>query len=196
MCQHIRKITCSFQTKITDVHFQPQQRDINKACVYTHTHMYTHTKYTCTPLCANYLSSICIWLGCTACSPWARPADIQAKINTRQLLGARDILVINSCAGLYNRDPPDLRNSSRTGCFISDCCLSGEGWKRSEEILRKTRRWETWRGATVAQNPIPSPARRPWQPALALPSASCAALAATTAKTRLLISRFLESVEE
>lgn len=90
------------------MHFQLQQWDINKACVYTHTHMYahTHTKYTCTPLCANYLSSVCIWLGCTACSPWARPVDIQAKINTRQLLGARDILVINSCVGLYNRAPP------------------------------------------------------------------------------------------
>lgn len=64
-----------------------------------HTHMYAHTHkiHVHTPLCANYLSSASIWLGCTACSPWARPGDIQAQINTRQLLGARDILVINSC---------------------------------------------------------------------------------------------------
>lgn len=129
----------------------------------THAHtrlrMHARTKHTCTPLCANYLSSTPIWLGCTACSPWARPVDIQAEINTSQLLGARDILVINSCVGLYNRDP---RRPSRTGCFISDFCLSGEGWKRSEEILCKRRRWETWRGEAIAPNPIPSPARRPW----------------------------------
>lgn len=87
---------------------QPQQRDPSQACAYARTRlrMRAHTKHTCTPLCANYLSSAPIWLGCTACSPWARPVDIQAEINTSQLLGARDILVINSCVGLYNRDTP------------------------------------------------------------------------------------------
>lgn len=152
------------------------------ACICARRRTRAHPKHTCTPLCANYLSSVRIWLGCAACSPWARPGDIQAKINTRQLLGARDILVINSCVGLYNKDTPpssssDPRDPSRTGCFISDVGLAGEGWKPSEEMLCERRRWETWRGEAVAQSPGPSPARRP----LALPGASCASLVATTA---------------
>lgn len=69
-------------------------------------HADVRAQYTCTPLCANYLSPVCIWLGCTACSPRARPADIPAQINSRQLLGASDALVINSCVGLHTADPP------------------------------------------------------------------------------------------
>lgn len=151
-----------------------------------------HPKHTCTPLCANYLSSVRIWLGCAACSPWARPGDIQAKINTRQLLGARDILVINSCVGLYNREPPPP--PPPTPAIPPEQAVSFQMWVWQAKAGSHQRRcrWETWRGEAVAQSPGPSPARRP----LALPGASCASLVATTAKPHLIYSRFLESVEE
>lgn len=139
-------------------------------------HADVHTQYTCTPLCANYLRPACIWLGCTACSRQAGPADIQAQINTRQLLGASDALVINSCVGLHNGDPPTsaIPPEQAVSFQISVCQAKAGSDQRSFSAERAG--WGTWRGGASAPNPVPFP----WQPALALPRGTCSHKCKTT----------------